>query len=210
MAPVAPPNRLARETSPYLLQHAHNPVDWYPWGEEAFEAAHREDKPIFVSVGYSTCYWCHVMERECFSHEEIARQMNEGFVCIKVDREERPDIDEIYMAATQLLTRSGGWPNSVFLTPERKPFFAGTYFPPRDLHGRPGFPRVLQSLREAWLLQRTEVLQQAEMITSAMGAYLAPGPGGGATRPAGDLAAAAQDALAARFDPEWGGFGPAP
>ena len=203
-------NRLARESSPYLLLHAENPVDWYPWGEEAFEAAHREDKPIFVSVGYSTCYWCHVMERECFSHEEIARQMNEGFVCIKVDREERPDIDEIYMAATQLLTRSGGWPNSVFLTPERKPFFAGTYFPPRDLHGRPGFPRVLQSLREAWLLQRAEVLQQAEMITRAMGAYLAPGPGGGASRPAGDLAAAAQDALAARFDPEWGGFGPAP
>jgi len=117
-------NRLANEKSPYLLQHADNPVDWYPWGEEAFERARNENKPIFLSVGYSTCYWCHVMERESFSDPEIARAMNDGFVCVKVDREERPDVDEIYMTATQLLTRSGGWPNSLFLTPDLKPFFA--------------------------------------------------------------------------------------
>ena len=161
-------NRLAHESSPYLLLHAGNPVDWYPWGEEAFEKARREDKPIFLSVGYSTCYWCHVMERECFSDPEIARQMNDGFVSIKLDREERPDIDEIYMTATQLLTRAGGWPNSVFLTHDRKPFFAGTYFPPSDRMGRPGFPRVLTSLREAWALRRGEVLEQADVLADAI------------------------------------------
>src|SRR4249920_2692795 len=161
-------NRLAGEKSPYLLQHANNPVDWFPWGEEAFERARREDKPIFLSVGYSTCYWCHVMERECFSDPEIATQMNATFVCVKVDREERPDLDEIYMAATQLLTRSGGWPNSVFLTPDLKPFFAGTYFPPRDAMGRPGFPRVLAALRETWALRRGEILAQAEAVADAM------------------------------------------
>ena len=129
MEPTAKtPNKLINEHSPYLLLHAHNPVDWYPWGEEAFEAARSEDRPIFLSVGYSTCYWCHVMERESFSDPETARAMNEAFVNVKVDREERPDVDEIYMTATQLLTRSGGWPNSLFLTPDLKPFFAGTYF----------------------------------------------------------------------------------
>ena len=148
-------NRLARESSPYLQLHKDNPVDWYPWGEEAFARARVEDKPIFLSVGYSTCYWCHVMERESFSDPEIARQLNEGFVCIKVDREERPDVDEIYMGATQLITRSGGWPNSLFLTPDLKPFFAGTYFPPQDAQGRPGFPRVLSGLRQAWLFRRS-------------------------------------------------------
>jgi uncharacterized protein len=203
------PNRLARESSPYLLLHAENPVDWYSWGEEAFERAWREDKPLFLSVGYSTCYWCHVMERECFSDPEIARQMNEGFVSIKLDREERPDLDEIYMAATQLLTRSGGWPNSVFLTPQLKPFFAGTYFPPRDSMGRPGFPRVLASLREAWALRRPEVLHQAEAIAAAMGEHLSatgePGP-----PPDMALADAAQSALAARFDAVSGGFTRAP
>ncbi len=166
-------NRLARESSPYLLLHAQNPVDWYPWGEEAFERARREDKPIFLSIGYSTCYWCHVMERESFSDPAIAREMNEGFVCVKVDREERPDVDEIYMTATQLITRSGGWPNSVFLTPELKPFFAGTYFPPRDASGRPGLPRVLQSLRQSWLFRRAELMQQAEMVAQAMEQSLA-------------------------------------
>src|SRR4029453_18623916 len=123
-------NRLAQEKSPYLLQHSHNPVDWYPWGEEAFEKARREDKPIFLSIGYSSCYWCPVMERESFSDPDIAGQLNDGFVSIKLDREERPDLDEIYMAATQLLTQSGGWPNSLFLTHDLKPFFAGIYFPP--------------------------------------------------------------------------------
>jgi len=201
-------NRLSRESSPYLLLHAENPVDWHSWSEEAFERARREDKPIFLSVGYSTCYWCHVMERECFSNNEIAQQMNEGFVSIKLDREERPDVDEIYMAATQLLTRSGGWPNSVFLTPDLKPFFAGTYFPPRDAMGRPGFPRVLAALREAWALRRTEVLQQAEAIAEAMREHLEAGAAG----PVPDRSAvdAAQAALAARFDPAWGGFTQAP
>ncbi len=203
-------NRLARESSPYLLLHKDNPVDWYPWGEEAFARARAEDKPIFLSVGYSTCYWCHVMERESFSSPEIARQMNEGFVCVKVDREERPDVDEIYMAATQLITRSGGWPNSVFLTPDRKPFFAGTYFPPVDGRGRPGFPTVLQGLREAWAFRRPELLQQAERVAQAMRQHLAS-PGGRAdSLPGPDLADAVRRGLAERFDPEWGGFGRAP
>jgi uncharacterized protein len=202
-------NRLARESSPYLQLHKDNPVDWYPWGEEAFARARVEDKPIFLSVGYSTCYWCHVMERESFSDPEIARQLNEGFVCVKVDREERPDVDEIYMGATQLITRSGGWPNSLFLTPDLKPFYAGTYFPPQDAHGRPGFPRVLSGLRQAWLFKRPELLQQAEMIAQAMEQQLAPRLLPGAL-PGPELAASAQSALAARFDPRWGGFGRAP
>jgi len=136
-------NRLARENSPYLRQHAKNPVDWYPWGEEALRRAREEDRPIFLSIGYSSCHWCHVMERESFENEKIAAIMNERFVNIKVDREERPDLDEIYMAATQMLSGQGGWPNSVFLTPDLKPFFAGTYFPPESRHGRPGFPDLL-------------------------------------------------------------------
>ena len=205
----AAPNRLARETSPYLLLHATNPVDWYPWGEEALARARDEDKPIFLSVGYSTCYWCHVMERESFSSPEIAKVMNEAFVSIKVDREERPDLDEIYMAATQLLTRSGGWPNSVFLTPDLKPFFAGTYFPPRDAMGRPGFPRVLQSLREAWALRRAEVRSQAETIAEAMREHLsASAEARGPLDPA--AVPATVRALASRFDPTWGGFSRAP
>ena len=202
-------NRLARESSPYLQLHKDNPVDWYPWGEEAFARARVEDKPIFLSVGYSTCYWCHVMERESFSDPEIARQLNEGFVCVKVDREERPDVDEIYMGATQLITRSGGWPNSLFLTPDLKPFFAGTYFPPQDAQGRPGFPRVLSGLRQAWLFRRAELLQQADMVAQAMEQQLAPRLLAGSL-PGPELAASAQSALAARFDPRWGGFGRAP
>src|SRR5689334_13991593 len=142
-------NRLAGERSPHLLLPQHNPVDWYPWGEEALARARREDKPIFLSVGYSTCYWCHVMERESFSNPAVAAQMNRDFVNIKLDREERPDLDEIYMAATQILTGQGGWPNSVFLTTDLKPFYAGTYFPPEDRYGRPGFPAVLEGLADA-------------------------------------------------------------
>ena len=203
-------NRLEAESSPYLLLHKDNPVDWYPWGEEAFTRAREDDKPIFLSVGYSTCYWCHVMERESFSNPEIARQLNEGFVCIKVDREERPEVDEIYMGATQLITRSGGWPNSLFLTPDLKPFFAGTYFPPDDARGRPGFPRVLQGLRQAWLFRRSELLQQAEMVAQAMRQHLGGPRGGVASLPGEELGAATQEALAARFDPQWGGFGHAP
>src|SRR6187431_2192498 len=139
-------NRLIHETSPYLLQHAHNPVDWYAWGEEAFANAKAADKPILVSIGYSACHWCHVMEHESFEDEEIARLMNELFVNIKVDREERPDLDQIYQTVVQLMRRSGGWPLTVFLTPEQRPFFAGTYFPPSDRYGMPGFPKVLLAL----------------------------------------------------------------
>jgi uncharacterized protein YyaL (SSP411 family) len=200
-------NRLARESSPYLLLHAENPVDWHPWGEEAFEAARREDKPIFLSVGYSTCYWCHVMERECFSDPKIAAQLNQGFLPVKLDREERPDLDEIYMAATQLLTQSGGWPNSLFLTHDLKPFYAGTYFPPQDRFGRPGFPRVLRAIRDAWAERREGVLEQAEAVAGAIRdqmAALAP------QSPGPDSPAELLAALSRRFDPEWGGFGGAP
>ncbi|HRI87446.1 MAG TPA: thioredoxin domain-containing protein, partial [Candidatus Hydrogenedentes bacterium] len=136
-------NRLVNETSPYLLQHAHNPVDWYPWGEEALAKARAENKPIFLSIGYSACHWCHVMERESFENEAVAEVLNKDFVCIKVDREERPDLDEIYMTAVQIMTGSGGWPMSVWLTPELKPFYGGTYYPPVDAFGRPGFVTVL-------------------------------------------------------------------
>jgi uncharacterized protein YyaL (SSP411 family) len=203
-------NRLAAESSPYLLLHAHNPVDWYPWGEEAFDTARSEDRPIFLSVGYSTCYWCHVMERESFSDPDTARAMNEAFVNIKVDREERPDVDEIYMTATQLLTRSGGWPNSLFLTPDLKPFFAGTYFPLREGLGRPSFPQILQALREAWALKRGEVLQRAEAVAEAMEVNLVGAREASRARPDPGLVAGLQDELAGRFDPEWGGFGAAP
>src|SRR5262249_12603442 len=142
-------NRLDRESSPYLKQHAHNPVDWFPWGDEAFEKARREDKPIFLSIGYSACHWCHVMERESFESEEVARLLNDGFVSIKVDREERPDVDDVYMTAVQLTTGHGGWPLSAFLLPDGRPFFGGTYFPPDDRHGRAGFRTVLSRLSEA-------------------------------------------------------------
>src|SRR5678815_952648 len=143
-------NHLAGETSPYLLQHAHNPVDWYSWGPEALERARAERKPILLSIGYAACHWCHVMERESFEDEATAAQMNEQFVCIKVDREERPDLDAIYMQATQAMTGQGGWPMTVFLTPEGEPFYGGTYFPPEDRHGLPGFPRLLTAIAQAW------------------------------------------------------------
>src|SRR5438552_10199611 len=161
-------NRLANETSPYLLQHQHNPVDWYAWGPEAFEAARATDKPIFLSVGYSTCYWCHVMERQSFENEPIAAEMNRRFVSIKVDREERPDVDQLYMIAVQILTRQGGWPMSVFLTPDLKPFFGGTYFPPTDSYGRPGFPRVLSSIGAAYQTKREQVERTADEIVSML------------------------------------------
>jgi hypothetical protein len=204
-----PQNRLSRESSPYLLLHARNPVDWYAWGDEAFERARREDKPIFLSVGYSTCYWCHVMERECFSDEAIAGQLNQGFVAIKLDREERPDLDEIYMTATQLLTRSGGWPNSLFLTHDLEPFFAGTYFPPDDRHGRPGFPRVLAAIREAWSERRDGVHEQAAAVAEALRRQMADSAATAELPPA-EVVDATQAELARRFDREWGGFGDAP
>ena len=161
-------NRLAEQTNPYLLQHAHNPVDWYTWGSEAFEKAKKEDKPVFLSIGYSTCHWCHVMERESFEDEQIAKIMNEHFVSIKVDREQRPDVDEIYMNAVVMMTGSGGWPLSVFLTPEGKPFYGGTYFPPRDAYGRPGFERVLLSVAEAWKNRRQELVGSATKMSELL------------------------------------------
>ena len=163
-----PANRLAAETSPYLLQHAYNPVDWYPWSEEALERAKSEDRPILLSVGYSACHWCHVMERECFENEVIAETMNRSYVCIKVDREERPDIDAIYMDAVQLMTGQGGWPMTVFLTPDGKPFYGGTYFPPTDMYGRPGFPRILQAVADAWSTQRNDIEAQGAEIADSI------------------------------------------
>ena len=203
-------NRLAGESSPYLLLHAHNPVDWYPWGPEALEKARREDKPIFLSVGYSTCYWCHVMERESFSNPAVAERMNRDFVNIKVDREERPDLDEIYMAATQILSGQGGWPNSVFLTPDLKPFYAGTYFPPEDKYGRPGFSSLLQGLWEAWQGRRSDVEAQAEEMEKAMRRFLEDRAHPADAPPGAHLAERAVDSLARRFDRQWGGFGGAP
>src|SRR5881628_2124332 len=157
-------NRLARETSPYLLQHAHNPVDWYPWGEEAFARARDEDKPILLSVGYSACHWCHVMEHESFENPEIAALMNRHFVSVKVDREERPDVDQIYMQAVQSMTGHGGWPMTCFLTPHGEPFYGGTYFPPVERHGLPAFPRLLQALADAWANRRGEVTASARQL----------------------------------------------
>src|SRR5229473_2743435 len=157
-------NHLIKETSPYLLQHAHNPVDWYPWGPEAFEKARQEDKPVLLSIGYSACHWCHVMEHESFENEEIAELMNENFVNIKVDREERPDLDQIYMNAVQMMTQHGGWPMTVFLTPEGVPFYGGTYFPPEDRYNMPGFPRILLSVAEAYRAQPDEVTRTATSL----------------------------------------------
>jgi uncharacterized protein len=162
-------NRLARESSPYLLQHAHNPVDWFPWGEEALAKAKAEDKPILLSVGYSACHWCHVMERESFENPDIAAVMNRHFVNVKVDREERPDVDQIYMQAVQSLTGHGGWPMTVFLTPDGIPFYGGTYYPPTDRHGLPGFPRLLEALADAWRNRRAEVLRSSQEITAQLG-----------------------------------------
>ena len=164
-------NRLAGETSPYLLQHATNPVDWYPWGPEALEKARSENKPIFLSIGYSACHWCHVMEHESFENPEIAALMNEHFVNIKVDREERPDLDQIYMSAVMAMTGHGGWPMSVFLTPECKPFFGGTYFPPTDSRGMAGFPRVLLSVHQAWGERHEEIVESAHGMTEQLRAF---------------------------------------
>src|SRR5579872_4181394 len=159
------PNRLAKETSPYLLQHAHNPVDWYPWGTEALSRAREEGKPILVSIGYAACHWCHVMERESFEDEDTARLMNEHFINIKIDREERPDLDHIYMDAVQAITGSGGWPLNVFLTPDGKPFYGGTYFPPRALHNRPSWKDVLTGIHNAFREKRAGIDEQAESLT---------------------------------------------
>src|SRR5437588_210099 len=160
-------NRLAQEKSPYLLQHAHNPVDWYPWSEEAFAKARRENKPIFLSIGYSTCHWCHVMAHESFESEEVAGIMNREFVSIKVDREERPDVDRVYMTFVQATTGSGGWPMSVWLTPNLQPFVGGTYFPPEDRYGQPGFKKVLERIAAAWKQDHEKIVDQSSKIISA-------------------------------------------
>ncbi len=204
-----PANALAGETSPYLLQHAHNPVAWYPWGPEALQLARDTDRPIFLSIGYSSCYWCHVMEREVFTNIEIAELMNKWFVNIKVDREERPDLDQIYMTATQIMTRHGGWPNSVFLTPDLKPFFAGTYFPPEDGLGRPGFPRILTSIHEAWSTRRSEVEKQAGRITEMI-RRVREGRIAMAVTLDSTIIAGAIKSLRDRYDPDQGGFSGAP
>ena len=203
-------NALANETSPYLLQHAHNPVNWYPWSDEAFAEAQRRNVPVFLSIGYSTCYWCHVMERESFESEAIAKIMNEHFVCIKVDREERPDIDDIYMAATTIFSGSGGWPMSVFLEPKfRKPFYAGTYFPAEPAYGRPSFPQLLEGLSDAWKNQNDKVIEQADSIAAAVieqvaSANQSPVPVG---QP---QLTNATSSLLQRFDQTNGGFGGSP
>src|SRR5512142_1198809 len=205
-------NRLALERSPYLLQHAHNPVAWWPWCDDAFEEARRSARPVFLSVGYSTCHWCHVMERESFEDEAIARVLNERFVPIKVDREERPDVDAVYMTAVQLLTGGGGWPMSVWLTPDREPFFGGTYFPPRDgvRGGARGFLGILGEIAELWASDRARVAAATGSLTGAVRAALsAHGPVAGAA-PGAEPIQRAVDAVAQLFDDERGGLRRAP
>ncbi len=203
-----PINRLAQEKSPYLLQHAHNPVDWYPWGDEAFAKAAAENKPVFLSIGYSTCHWCHVMERESFENEEIARVINQYFVPIKVDREERPDVDRVYMLFVQASTGSGGWPMSVFLTPDKKPFFGGTYFPPENRYGHPGFRTILENLARAWNEDRSRIEQSGTQILAQLRDYASVSPD--AAEPGKDALDSAFNSFRRMFDPRLGGFGRAP
>jgi uncharacterized protein YyaL (SSP411 family) len=209
--PLSSPNRLAREKSPYLLQHAHNPVDWFPWGEEAFAKARKEDKPIFLSVGYSTCHWCHVMEHESFESAAIAAFLNEHFVSIKVDREERPDVDQVYMTFVQATTGHGGWPMSVWLTPELRPFTGGTYFPPTDVPGRPGFITILRRIAELWKSDRKQIEEKAHSLLEALReaetvAVTEPGDGWNV----GKTVKLGLSQYARMFDTREGGFGGAP
>ena len=203
-------NRLAQENSPYLLQHAHNPVDWYPWGPEAFELARSQNKPIFLSVGYSTCYWCHVMERQSFESEAIAKELNQRFVSIKVDREERPDVDQLYMTALQVLTRHGGWPMSIFLTPELEPFYGGTYFHPTDMHGRPGFVTVLRAIEDAYRNRPDEVKKTTVQLTKIMQQLARPRSAERSIRIDQQWVAGLIDRSISDYDPVYGGFGSAP
>jgi uncharacterized protein YyaL (SSP411 family) len=203
-------NRLAREPSPYLRQHATNPVDWYPWGEEALARARAENKPILLSVGYSACHWCHVMAHESFENPAIARLMNEWFISIKVDREERPDLDQIYQGVVQLMRQGGGWPLTVFLTPDLRPFYGGTYFPPEDKYGRPGFPKLLEALHDAWVNQRDKVLEQAEAFHEGLGELAAYGlDAAPSALSAADVVKMGEQMLR-MVDPVNGGFGRAP
>lgn len=202
------PNRLIDETSPYLLQHAYNPVEWFPWGEEALATARRHDRPILLSVGYAACHWCHVMERESFENEQTAALMNEHFVCIKVDREERPDLDAIYMDAVQAMTGQGGWPMTMFLTPDGEPFFGGTYFPPEPRHGLPAFEQVLRTVAEAWQTRREEIVSQGKKLKEHIESQTRP-------RPSSDplssgLIGGAATLIGRSFDEAHGGFGGPP
>ncbi|MDO6434077.1 thioredoxin domain-containing protein [Flavitalea sp. BT771] len=208
-------NRLSQETSPYLLQHAHNPVDWYPWGDEALQKARTENKPILVSIGYAACHWCHVMERESFEDEETAGFMNRHFINIKIDREERPDLDHIYMEAVQAITGSGGWPLNVFLTPEGKPFYGGTYFPPRAIYNRPSWRDVLKAITDSFREKRQEIEQQAQQLTDHVATTGSFGVGGGAPLPGGgvfhkDTLRQVYESLMGMADKQDGGFGRAP
>ena len=205
--PWAAMNRLAQETSPYLRQHAENPVDWHPWGEEAFAEARARDRPILLSIGYSACHWCHVMAHESFEDPAVAGVMNELFVNVKVDREERPDVDAIYMEAVQAMTGSGGWPLTAFLTPAGEPFFTGTYFPPTAHQGRPSFLQVCHAIDDAWLHRRPDLVEQASRLTAHIAAPTLTGAGG---EPTAAVLDAARDRLVAEHDTTWGGFGGAP
>src|SRR5687767_5415548 len=200
-------NRLAAEQSPYLLQHAANPVDWYAWNDEAFTRARADDKPIFLSIGYSTCHWCHVMEHESFEKKDIAEVLNRDFISIKVDREERPDVDRVYMAFVQATTGSGGWPMSVWLTPDLRPFYGGTYFPPQTQWGRPGFRDVLLEIARAWREERPQLLQSANEITQRL-AEMAAGEGretSGRTGPGDEALALTVRQFKGSFDSRRGG-----
>ncbi len=202
-------NHLAREKSPYLLQHAHNPVDWFAWNDEAFTKARAENKPILLSIGYSTCHWCHVMERESFEDENIGNFLNEHFVSIKVDREERPDVDKIYMTFVQSTTGAGGWPLNVFLTPERKPFFGGTYFPPDARYGRPSFLQLLRQIAALWQEQKDEIVASADEIHARLESAMANSAGANSSLTA-DVLKNAGDVFKAGYDSIHGGFGDAP
>src|SRR4051812_42829375 len=201
-------NALADETSPYLRQHAHNPVDWLPWGEHALRRARDEDKPLLVSIGYSACHWCHVMERESFEDADVAALMNEHFVCVKVDREERPDVDAIYMEAVQAMTGQGGWPLNVFCTPEQVPFYGGTYFPPAPRHGLPSWQQVLAGVAEAWATQHEEIRASSEQVRTRLRGAAALQPSDEPFDPS--ALDEAVESLRRMFDREWGGFGGAP
>src|SRR5262245_1157187 len=201
-------NRLGAERSPYLLQHAGNPVDWFPWGDEAFARARSQGRPIFLSIGYSTCHWCHVMAHESFESEAVAAVLNEHFVSIKVDREERPDVDRVYMTFVQATTGSGGWPMSVWLTPALKPFYGGTYFPPSSRWGRPGFVDILREIARVWAAERDKVLESAESVTSRLQQLEHSAPVW--TVPGSDALAATLRQFKAAFDVRRGGFGDAP
>src|SRR5215212_5918138 len=203
-------NRLAKETSPYLLQHAYNPVDWYPWGEEAFEKARREDKPIFLSIGYSTCHWCHVMAHESFESSDTADIMNREFVNIKVDREERPDVDRVYMTCVQATTSGGGWPMSVWLTPDLKPFVGGTYFPPEDRYGQPGFKKVLERIATAWKQNHDKIAEQGGQIVAALRESQIASKTVGEGKINAEALDAAYRQIEGSYDAKQGGFGNAP